>query len=329
MTTLYIEEQGAVIGHRGELFYVEKGGVRLAEAPLANVERVVLSGGVQITTQAMSLMLRHAIPAIFVSRRGEFRGRLQPSTHKNAPLRMEQYRCHLDDEFRILLARSIIVGKIRNCYRLVLRQRRSHPQLDLGEETEQLAGEMSASRIAPSVASLMGHEGTAARIYFQAFAKMFLHNLGFSGRNRRPPKDPVNAMLSLGYTLLLGEVLTAVETHGLDPYVGFVHGLDYGRPSLAVDLMEEFRFLVDSMVLTLVNRGEVTAEDFSHHDDGACIMGERARKKFYAHFDERITTAVEHRGKHGSYRAVIGRQVQQLSSLLVGKLDSYEPFEFR
>lgn len=329
MATLYIEEQGAVIGHRGELFYVDKGGVRLAEAPLAEVERVVLSGGVQITTQAMSLMLRHGIPAIFVSRRGEFRGRLQPSTHKNAPLRLEQYRHHQDDEFRTLLAKSIIGGKIRNCYRLVLRQRRSHPQLDLGEEAEQLAGEMIATRSAPTVESLMGHEGTAARIYFRAFGKMLLHDLGFSGRNRRPPKDPVNAMLSLGYTLLLGEVLTAVESHGLDPYVGFVHGLDYGRPSLAVDLMEEFRFLVDGMVLAFVNRGEVTGEDFSRHDDGACIMGERARKKFYGHFDERITTAVEHRGKHGSYRAVIGHQIQQLSRLLVSKEDSYEPFEFR
>ena len=329
MSTVYIDQQGAKLHHCGEEVHIEKDGETLAKLPLARIDRIVLAGSVQLSTQVMELFLKHHIPVSFTSTHGRYKGRLTPPLHKNVALRLEQYHKYHDDGFRLRQASVIIGAKIRNCHELVQKHMRSHKELDCSHEIQSMAREMSGVKSAVCRDSLMGHEGTAARHYFTAFGKMVRREFVFEKRTRRPPKDPVNALLSLGYTLLFNEMVTALEAIGLDPYLGFLHEIDYGRASLAADLCEEFRFLVDALALSLVNRGELKRENFTYLEDGGVHLDDTGRKLFYASYEHKVRTEIEWCGVSVSYRRLFFNQAELLARVVKGEAAEYIPLLMR
>lgn len=330
MSTVYIDEMGAVLHHRGDEVHVIKEGVTLAKLPLTQIDRVVLAGPVQLSTQTMELLLQHNIPTSFMTIYGDYRGKLTPPTHKNVALRLKQYDRYHDGSFRLQQGKAVIAAKIRNCQELVQKHSRSHKEVDLASEATGLDMMLGSLDSARELETLMGFEGTAARHYFHAFGKMVRKEFAFDGRSKRPPKDPVNALLSLGYTLLFHEMLTAIESIGLDPYLGFLHEVEYGRASLAVDLCEEFRYLIDSLVLALINRGELNQYDFHRGEDGGYFLVDHGRKTFYAAYEHKVRTEVSYINSDAmNYRRIFFHQAEELARVIRGDAAEYRPFLMR
>jgi CRISPR-associated protein Cas1 len=329
MSTIYIDEPGAVLHHHGEEIEVIKAEATIATLPLAQIDRMVLAGPVQLTTQTMELLLKHHIPVAFMTIYGNYRGRLTPPTHANVALRLDQYRCYHDEEFRLRQAKTIIDAKLRNDHEFVQKHRRAHPEVELDRELAGINNELPAVHRAIGITQLMGVEGTAARHYFHALGKMVRREFAFEHRSKRPPGDPVNALLSLGYTLLFNEMVTAVEAIGLDPYLGFLHEVDYGRPSLALDLMEEFRYLIDALTLALINRGELVQDDFRQGDDGGWYLHDKGRKTFYHSYEHKVRTEITCNGQCKTYRRVFFDQAEALARVIRGDEREYRPFLMR
>ncbi|MCA9677997.1 MAG: CRISPR-associated endonuclease Cas1, partial [Myxococcales bacterium] len=253
---LYVQAAGARIGKRGDELVVEERDGTRHEARLGATSQVAVFGGVQVTTQAIQTLCDRSIPLVYFSAGGWFYGITRGLDHKHVELRRHQYRVADDPRRSFALARRLVSAKIRNC-RTLLRRNAAHPVQDVLDRLKELA-ESVADAAGPE--NLLGIEGTAARLYFEGYARLIKESGGgptgtmgfdFDGRNRRPPRDPVNALLSLAYSLLTKDVLLAAFSVGFDPYLGFYHRPRYGRPALALDVMEEFRPLIaDSVVLS-------------------------------------------------------------------------------
>jgi CRISPR-associated protein Cas1 len=224
---------------------VYKQNAKLAESRLFETSQVAVFGNIQLSTQAMQQLMQHSIPLLFFTSGGWFYGIAQGLPHKNIELRMAQYKAAEDEQICLKLARGWVATKIENCRTMLLR---NHTDLPNGA-TMELKNMVDAAKKTESIASLLGIEGTAARIYFSLFSGMLKIKadntensawiFDFSGRNRRPPRDPVNAMLSWLYAVLAKEFTVTALSVGLEPYLGFYHQPRYGRPALALDLMEE------------------------------------------------------------------------------------------
>lgn len=327
---LYVQGHGAQVGLNGERLTI-RGEQSNAHVRLMNTSQVTLRGNVQISTQAARALLDRGIPAIFLSTGGWYTGRLIGTDTNNIDLRMAQYRVALDTTRCLDLSRDFVVAKIRNCRTLL---RRNHPELDpvaLGQ-LKQLARK---ARQADNLDSLLGLEGAAARAYFQKFAGMIkgpgLGQFDFERRNRRPPRDPINALLSFAYALLTKELVIATTSVGLEPLLGFYHQPRFGRPALALDLMEEFRPLIgDSVVINSLNTGVITRDDFVTLAT-ACTIKDHARKRFIEAFERRMDQTVTHPvfDYAVSYRRILELQARLLSRVLLGELAHYPAFVTR
>jgi len=313
--TLYILEQGAVLRREGERLRVEKEGQTLADVPLASLVRVVIEGYVQVSTQAICLLLERGIPTIFLGTDGRFRGSLEPLRSVNAPIRLSQYNAHSDQARSIRLAKGFISAKLYNQVRVIQKAlyRRSE---SFEEAIDGIRKLRSRITLKTSLKGLMGLEGAASSIYFNAFGSILTGSKEFK-RTRRPPKDPINAMLSYGYAILASECTSALATHGLDPHIGFYHGVKHGRPALALDLMEEFRHpFIDMVILTLISRRMVDLETgFQPTPDGGFLMRPETRKRFIAHYETRAL----------HYRPIIRDQAEKLARAIRDDTP-YEPF---
>ncbi|MDP2663055.1 MAG: CRISPR-associated endonuclease Cas1, partial [Dehalococcoidia bacterium] len=256
MPNLYVTEPGARIEKEyGRLQVTSRDGDLLMEVPVNRVENVILLGNVGVTTPALSLLMDCGVGLIFLTSSGKFRGRLQGDLSKNVFLRQAQYEHARDGAFCLEMARSLVRGKLSNQRTLCLRL----DETETDERVVAAAVEMRslAQRLneAPDLASQRACEARGAKVYFSVLRCYLRQGWDFPRRKRRPASDPVNALLSLAYTFLHQCVFSAIEAVGLDPHCGFYHALKYGRPALALDLMEEFRPLVaDSVVLTLINK---------------------------------------------------------------------------
>ncbi len=266
------------------------------------------------------------------SRTGKLIGSLSAATGANLPLRQKQYRRNDDARFCLSLARTIVAGKIRNQRVLAQRLNRQradidvHPLLDVLETAIQSAGE------AQTLGSLLGIEGQAARRYFSVYRQAFDPGWAFQKRIRRPPKDPVNALLSLGYTFLSQALMASLEMVGLDPYLGFFHAEKYGRPALALDLVEEFRPLIDSLVLTLINRRTLQNDDFEVASDGNGIyLTLNGLNVFLKKFSHKLETPIHSRqlGRVISYRKLFEVQARKIVKVIEGTVSEYKPFQAR
>jgi len=328
MATLYLTEQGTTLRKEGRRFVIERDGIALGEIHEFKVERIVIFGHVQLTTQAISYMLNRSIDTAFISLQGRLKGRLTPLASKNILLRLRQYERARDANFAISLARSIVSGKIANCVAVLARHQRNHPEVDFSEDIDRLNIALADAARKQTLASLRGVEGQAAAIYFRAFASMLRRELCFTKRTRRPPADPVNSMLSFGYTLLYNEAISAVVSVGFDPYIGFFHGINYGRCSLALDLMEEFRCLiVDRLAKRMANLEILKEEDFIKEGEGTYLKAE-ARGRFLKEYEKVMNSPFRHSqtSERTTFRQALHNQVLLFERAIMGK-GAYYPFQ--
>lgn len=328
MPVLYIDEQGAEIHRSGARLIIRKDGEQIGAVRMRDIERLVLFGPIDFTTQAMHALLDAGIETDFLSADGRCRGRLQPPEGKNVLLRRAQYRRADDPAFCLSMARSILGAKLANCRYVILRHHRNHPNPALQSAADEIGAFAEQIAVQPDIPACMGIEGTAARTYFTALGAMVRREFAFTERSRRPPRDPVNALLSFGYALLTGEITGALFAHGLDPDAGFVHSIQYGRPSLALDILEEFRPVVaDRVALSLINNAVLQAEHFEPTDDGGVRMSEEGRTRYLKAYHEIMTAEVKDRRADGatSFRAALRTQSARMRAAVMGEAP-YNPY---
>ena len=328
MSTLYLLEQGAKLVKEHKKLVVEKDGKVLLEIPEFKIDRVLLFGNVQITTQAMKFLLESGIETALFNIYGKLVGKLTPIESKNVFLRVAQYECSKDENFKLSIAKTIVEGKIKNAKVMLQRYVRNHPdEIDFNELLKNLDSCLEELPNKTKVSTVIGIEGRSSAIYFDAFGKMFRKELQFTVRTRRPPLDPVNSLLSLGYTLITNEMFSLVSAIGFDPYIGFLHGLEYGRPSLALDLIEEFRHaVVDRLTLELINKETLKLDDFETKEEGVYLKDD-ARKKYFFYYEKRILTCIQDNDtkEEINFRKIFLKQVQNFSKTIEGKVP-YSPF---
>jgi len=330
VSTVYVIENGATVRKDGEQLRIDvpKGGT-LLKMPLGKVDQLVIMGNVTVTAPAVRALLEQGSPLVYLSSGGKLLGRLQPFENKNVPLRWAQFQAAASQEKRLLIAKCIVKGKLLNQRTLLQRAGREGVR-GLEEAVKRLASLVRRTDRAGSLDELRGIEGAGASEYFRQWPKL-IRSLGFPfpGRVRRPPTDRVNSMLSFGYVLLMNEVFTACHVVGFDPYLGYLHMDRYGRPALALDLMEEFRpVLVDSLVLAMINRRMVEPEDFTSELGGVKRMRPHALRKFLQAWEQKRRTFVRHPlfDRQVPYWRVVELQARVLGKVLMGELEEYVPF---
>jgi CRISPR-associated protein Cas1 len=283
MATLYLTEQGSKLRKTSKRLVVEKYGDTLLEVPAHSIDRVLIFGAVQISTQAISFLLDAGIDVSFLSVHGRLKGKLTPLESKNVFLRLAQYDRYRDEEFRPMLARSILEAKLKNQRTIILRYKRNHSEADFSAELDTISHSISSLAQTKDISSLMGLEGAGSVAYFRCFSEMLADEFTFDKRTKHPPLDPTNALLSLGYVLITNEIGALAESAGFDPFIGFLHSLRYGRQSLPLDLVEEFRHpVVDGLVQTLVNIGSIKEEGLPQGKQ-RCIPAEQGGVQALSH----------------------------------------------
>ena len=326
---LVVQKPGAQVGQRGGEFVVTLQGEVVRKLPLHQVRAIYLYGAVQVTAQAAESCLEEGIDIAYFAASGRFLGLLRGLPASGVDARLGQARLFEEPFFRLKLARACIRAKIHN-QRVMLMRNGDVPDRVL----RLLAEARAATDDARDLTELLGCEGAAANIYFEQFASMLKGEewkFDFAGRNRRPPRDPVNALLSLGYSVLAKELAGVCHAVGLDPFLGFMHQPRYGRPALALDLMEEFRPLVaDSVAITLVNRGEIDPGDFIKSASGT-FLNEQGRRRFWEAWFRRMDSEVTHPefGYKMSYRRMLEVQARQLWRVVRGDAPVYHGFTTR
>lgn len=375
MPTLALMEQGMTLAVEGEQFSIEREGTVINRVRMAEVDEVLVFGNIALTPAAIAALLQRGIDTVFLTARGQYRGRLVGKPGKNVPLRLAQFDRLRDPAVAAPLARALVGGKIANQRYVFLRAQREHASTlrhaqgsaegkrqDLAEAIAGLRRLVEGLEAAADIDTVRGLEGQAAALYFGAFGKCIRNpQFSFTTRTRRPPRDPVNAMLSFGYTLLAAGMESAVLRAGLDPMVGVFHAPDYGRPSLVLDLIEEFRpVLVDALVLRVINRREVAPEDFEEFQDEADAMaageeggdpgpsadgpsarpqadaravwlGPTGRRVFFRAWGRRLreTHFYEVRRQTLTLEEIMQQQVYQLARLLQREAERYQAFVLR
>ncbi len=324
---LYIQDQGVTLGKSGDQLTVKSRQNTLRKVKMIDISQVSLFGNVQVTAQALREITSVGIPVCHFSYGGWFHAITRGMNHKNVELRMRQFAVAADPTPSLALAKQFVLGKIKNCRTLL---RRHLPEDQAKAALSPLARLFHQAKRTGSAESLLGIEGMAAKHYFAGFAQLLkgADDFNIEGRNRRPPRDPVNAMLSFVYALLVKELTIALYAVGFDPMLGFYHRPRYGRPSLALDMAEPFRPLVaDSTVLMLVNNGEVSPASFVRRGGGVA-MTTAGRRAVIAAFERRMDTLVTHPifGYRISYRRMLEVQSRLLGRTLLGEIDEYPNF---
>ncbi len=324
---LYVAEQGAAVGKSGDEITVRNRDGQTRSIRMIDVSHVCLLGNVQVSAQAVRELAAASIPICHFSYGGWFHAVTAGMTHKNVELRIAQFAAAANPRRSLSFARRFVVGKIKNA-RTILR--RHLPKPEAADTLRRLAILARRALEAASAATLLGIEGIAAKTYFEGFSLLLKPDSGFNieGRNRRPPRDPVNALLSFVYALLVKDAALAVLAAGFDPMLGFFHRPRYGRPSLALDLAEEFRPIVaDSTVLTLINNGEVNPDSFIRRA-GAVALTDAGRRAVLAAYQRRMESLVTHPifGYRISYQRIMQVQARLLARALLGDIPRYPAF---
>jgi CRISPR-associated protein Cas1 len=327
VTAAYIQEQGSRVERAGECLVVRKDGRTLAEIPLAGLEQLSVFGNVQLTTPALQLLCEHGVDAFLLTRDGSYRGHLHGMSPPSLTVKRSQFELAARPLAVLELARRFVQGKIANQVAVCARRRRR----GTADVTELLRRHGRRAGRATDLEALRGIEGMAAKTYFEAWPAHLIPGLPFTQRTRRPPTDLVNALLSLGYTLLAGELTAVLHRAGLEPYLGFLHAPRPGHAALASDLMEEFRApVVDLLVINLLNRREIRPDDTVPHGVGVHLNDE-ARRLFFAAYRTRLNAPVRdpRRQVQSTYRGIISAQVAHLGQLLTQGSTEYVAFRLR
>jgi len=339
---LYLNQPGLHVGKSGNVLKIKEKTKVLQEVRIGETCQVNVFGNIQLTTQAIQALCQNEVPIAYFSMGGWFYGVTHGLGVRNVYLRRDQFRLADDPSFCLRLASSLVSGKIRNQRTMLQRNHVEPPRVALN----QMKCMQEDAEKANALDQLLGIEGNAARVYFQNFAGMIkadeepfggtdmngpFRKFDFLGRNRRPPRDPVNALLSLAYSVLAKDLTIACHAIGFDPYLGFYHQPRYGRAALALDLMEPFRPLIaDSVVLSAINTRMVTPNDFIQTGE-AVALRPTGRKAFFRAYEQRMDTLVTHPmfGYRVNYRRMLEIQARLLARVLTGEITTYPVFVTR
>lgn len=299
MPPIYLLEQGTKLHKESRRLVVKRDEEEIFSVPIIKVDRVYIFGNVGLTTPALTWLMEQNIDVVFCTQYGQYKGRVVGQSSGHSHLRRLQYRRVDNTIFAVNTARAIIKGKLHNSRVLLQRYQRRFENTALLPAIDRLAELIDRADRSQTVNSLMGVEGMGAAVYFEVFPLLIKYpdKWQFTKRVRRPPTDPVNVLLSFGYTLLTRQIEAAVEMVGLDPYLGCLHADSYNRPSLALDLTEEFRsIIVDSVVLRCLNNDLILPENFSRQDDPErpVLLDDAGRKRFIEEFEARLAVSFVH-----------------------------------
>ena len=356
MSVLYLTEQRSTLRLDGDVLVLkipanaETG--RSAEkrrVPLGKISQVVIMGNITITTPALGALIDQRADLCFLTQYGKFIGRMHGENHKHGNLRLLQGRAHDDPTARLHVAVACVRAKLHNQRTLLLRSNRTRGMHFVAEQADRIKSLIEQIDLLPHedavpldpsrpqadtvMGRLMGIEGAAAAAYFPAYGALFNSEWEdiFTGRSKRPPRDPINALLSYGYVLLTTQASAAAQIVGFDPYVGFLHSTTYGKPALPLDIIEMFRApIVDSVVLTMLNNRMLSPDDFEE-TLGSWRMSDDARRTFLQAFEERMNDTITHPifKTRVTYRRCLEVQMRFLSRWLLGELQSFRGFQTR
>lgn len=334
LNTLFVSTQGAYLAKEGETVVVKVDREAKLRLPIHTLSGIVCFGNISMSPFLMGFCAERDVAVSFLTENGRFLARVQGPVSGNVLLRRAQYRRADDEDFSAEVARAVVTGKIANGRTVLKRAMRDH-----GEKVDKTAIEKAVHRLSGALRSLLGHpgletirgvEGDAAHAYFSVFDQLIIRNKDdffFHARNRRPPIDRVNGLLSFLYTLVLHDVRSALESVGLDPAVGYLHRDRPGRPGLALDLMEEFRPMTDRLVISLINLGQVKASGFTITESGAVWMDDKTRKTVLVTYQKRKQDVMIHPflDKKMPLGLFFHTQALLFARFLRGDLDGYPP----
>lgn len=333
---LYVTTPEAYLSLEGENVIIKKDEQTSTRLPLHNLENIVCFGYLGVSPALMGACAERDVGLCFLSPYGRFLGRITGKVRGNVLLRKKQYEVSEKKEESVPIAASFLLGKIANCRKVIERALRDHAMLvdttSLNQASATLKGTLGVILECKSIGDLMAFEGSAAKIYFSIFDELILQqreDFTFQERTRRPPLDNMNSLLSFLYTLLTNDVASALEVVGLDPYVGFLHQDRPGRPSLALDLMEELRpVFADRLALSLVNRKQVMGKGFTQKESGGILMDDETRKTVLTAWQERKKEEIMHPflKERIPFGLIPHVQAMLLARFLRGDLDAYPPF---
>jgi CRISPR-associated protein Cas1 len=330
---MYVQEQGSTVGKIGDELRISSKKVVLKSVRIMDVSQLILLGNAQATEQTLRELCYRGIPICHMSYGGWFYGITTGMTHKNVELRQKQFSVAGNSNASLELAKKFVESKIINCRTILRRNYKDIP----GSALKRLADLADEALKARNSGELLGIEGTAARVYFMHFKGMLKPEsarklaFDFNERNRRPPRDPINALLSFVYSMMAKDFTVTLLSVGFDPYMGFYHVPKYGRPALSLDMMEEFRPIIgDSVVIGLLNNEQIKEEDFIKRA-GSCALTDKARKEVILAYEKRLDSLIRHPifKYEISYRRVLEVQARLLGRVLTGEIDGYTAFTTR
>ncbi len=358
MSTLYITQQDATLRKIDERLKITLKKDTLMEVPMIKVSKVVLYGRITVTAATAAALLERGIDICYLTQHGKYLGRLQPQFSKNSLLRRAQYQAAFDPAWCLRIARGCVLGKLLNMRTWLMRMNRKLNIHEINNAVNRIKLACEGAKIARDVDQLRGHEGEGSAAYFSVFRhliqppdstvdegnivdlknsvraepvearKPLSQKWIFPKRIRRPPTDPVNSLLSFGYTLLTNDMFSAVNVVGFDPYIGYLHAKRYGRASLPLDLIEEFRpVIVDSVVVSAINNEKLRPDDFREEIGGVIKLTDAGRKTFLMLYEERKRTEFTHPvlKQKMTYQRCFEQQARFLAKTLMGELDDYPP----
>lgn len=328
LTILYITESGIRAGIQDNQFVVLTQDGLKKSIPIQKLEAVVVISKCTLSSSCICQLLNLGIPVTYISSKGLFYGRLESTRHVNIARQRKQFRCGESHEFCLQIAKKIIAAKIHN--QIVILKRYAKNNLNLSVQVQPELEKMAQSQYkitdCKDIEQILGHEGVASRIYYQVLSLFIDPIYEFKGRNRMPPKDPVNSLLSFGYTLLLYEIYTVLTSKGLNPYAGFIHKDRQGHPSLASDIIEEWRaIIVDSLVLKLIRSYKFALNDFQKDSEtGGVYLDKKLSKQFIQEFEDKLKTEAGYGinlGSGSNFRRIIQHQ----AGLICSAIDNENP----
>lgn len=331
MSYVYLTEENAKLQKRGNRYVVGRNLEVILEIPAEILEGLVLIGDIQVSSEAMTSLLEQGIPVTWLSHKGKFFGRLESTMHVDVFKQQKQVMLQ-DSDFFLAMARKTVAAKIHNQLTVLRRYNRRANLPAVEKDIKMILALRNHVQAAENREQLMGFEGIIAKTYFSALGKIVPEEFSFSKRSKRPPLDAFNSMLSFAYTLLMYEVYTAIENHGLSPYFGYLHALKNHHPALASDLMEEWRaVIVDSMVMGLVSHHEILPEHFEHNaSNNGVYLTREGRKIFIRSYEKKLRQLNKYMNTERTYRQSIDAQVGGFTQALMAEnIDIYQPLLLR
>jgi CRISPR-associated protein Cas1 len=330
MGTVYITQADAFVGKVDERLNVKFEKQTILDVPLIKIDGVVVFGRATISPAAISELLERQIPLSFINEQGHYLGRLEPEVTKNIFVRKAQWQASGESSQAIHIVQGFVRGKLKNYRNILIRRQRESTDIDLSKYITRLEQTITPIDATKNINSLRGLEGAGSAAYFGCFNQLIRNSqFTFARRVRRPPTDPVNSLLSLGYALLRHDVQGAINIVGFDPYLGYLHCERYGRPSLALDLMEEFRpLVVDAVVLSALNKQFLTTENFVTEALSAAVsLTAEGRKIFLKLYQQKKQSEFKHpvMGRKCTYQEAFELQARLLAKYLMGEVEKYPP----